>query len=131
MDKPKSFIKLDRSILEWESFKDGRTLQVWIYLLCSARFKAATVNGISVRRGEVLASKGEIARSCGMTDRQARACIDRLIASGEIKRRENLGTKAFSVFKIVKYNEYQDAMPTKRPTIRPTQTLAAQAFEPF
>ena len=129
--KPKTYIKLDRGILDWEWFKDGKTLQVWIYLLCLARFKAATIDGITVRRGEVMTSKGAIARCCGMTDRQARACVDRLIASGELKRRENIGTKAFSVFKIVKYNEYQDAMPTKMPTIRPTQTFAAQEFEPF
>ena len=130
MSKPTTYIKLDRGILDWEWFADDCTLKVWLFLLCRANFKdSRTEDGYAIRRGEVVLTVSEVAEKCRKSVRNVRTALTHLTDSGEIEK--VFSTKRFTVFRIVKYDIYQNSRQSNRQSNRQFETVAAQGFEPF
>lgn len=130
MDKPTTFIKLDRGILDWEWFADGNTLKVWLFLLCRANYKdSRTEDGRDLQRGDVVLTVPEVAKKCRISTRNVRTALDHLVDSGEVVK--SFSCKRYAVFHVVKYDVYQNDRRTNRRTNRRNETFGAQAFEPF
>ena len=104
--EPTTWIKLNRNILEWRWFKDGNTLQVFLYLLLSANTKENEYRTITIRRGEVVRTQERIAEDTGLTRQQVRTVLCKLEATKEITKETRSGTVVIS---IVNYNKYQDS----------------------
>ena len=79
------YIKLNRSILEWEWIDDPNTLRLWIQLLCTVNWAASRYRGIEIGPGQRIASLSKLAKELpGMTVRGIRTAKQHLIDTGSV-----------------------------------------------
>ena len=84
MAKPKSWIKLNRNILEWGWYTEANTMRVFIHLLLKANVEDKIYQGIPVRRGEILTGYPALAEELCMSIQNVRTAINHLKSTGEI-----------------------------------------------
>lgn len=84
-DDGRGYIKVPRSLLEWEWYTDGAVLQVYLYLMLSARWTGGKWRGIDVPAGGLITSFGRISNDAGLTEKQVRRAFDVLKSSGIIR----------------------------------------------
>ena len=101
---PTTFIKLDRNIVNWRWFKDGKTLLLWIFILLSANISDHGFENIIVHRGELVTSYDSLSKSTGLTVKEIRTALGHLIKTGEVAIRKY---PKFSVISVINYNLYQ------------------------
>ena len=99
------WIKLHRSILDWEWFKDAETLQLFIYCLVRANLNDGSWRNIDYKRGEFITSLESISKDTGLTIQQTRTRLKRLISTGEITCKS---TNKFTIITICKFDDYQN-----------------------
>ena len=75
------FVKLYRSLLDWEWHDDPNTLSVWIHLLLMASFRPSAWKGISLQPGQIITSRASLAKETGLSERQVRTSLNRLKTS--------------------------------------------------
>lgn len=104
MAESKGFIKIDRNILEWRWANHPNTAWMFIMLLLMANYQDHDFQNITIHRGQLAVSTGNLAQKTGMSYAQARRTLNNLERTGEltIKRYSK-----FLVITIVKYDEYQ------------------------
>ena len=94
------FVKLPRTMLEWQWFDDGNTLKVYLALLLSANWKDAEWHGIKLKRGQLITSVKSLCEKCHMTTQQVRTALAHLTSTNEIT------IKKTSKFSLVTLNNY-------------------------
>lgn len=100
-----NYIKLHRSLLEWEWFQDDKTLVVFLYLLLRANWKPNRWRGIAIDRGQTLENLAGIADATGLSVRSVRTALNHLKSTGEVT--EKL-TRYGRLINVVNYAKYQD-----------------------
>ena len=103
------YIKISRSILDWEWWPDINTSRVFIYILIKANWKDGKFKGKVIPRGSLVASISSIASGTGLTPDEVRTAIKHLIDSNNITKQT---TNKYSVFSVVGYDSYQDTSQT-------------------
>lgn len=98
------YIKLFRSLLDWEWFDDSKTLHVFVYCLLRAGYKDATWKGINLKPGEFIGSRAQIAEKTRLTDSEVKTALMHLEKTGEITRKK---AGKFTIYKVKNYSFYQ------------------------
>ena len=98
------FIKLYRQIQNWEWYTDSATVHFFIHCILSANWKDKRWQGKEVKRGQFITSYAHLSMQTGLSVKQIRIRIDRLVDSGEI---EYKGASNHSVITVCNYNTYQ------------------------
>lgn len=113
------FIKLHRSILNWEWWKDGNTRSVFLWLLLNAQWEDSRYKGVEVPKGSLVAGRKMIAEELGISERNVRTSLNHLKSTNEIAIKT---TNKFSVITIVNWEKYQgfDSEATNKPTNKPS-----------
>jgi len=101
----KGFIKLYRSLLDWEWFNDNNTFRLFMYCLLKANYSNTRWRGIDIQRGSFVTSYNQLSISTGMTVQQVRTSLNKLISTGEITSKPH---SKYSIISINNYDEYQD-----------------------
>lgn len=112
------YIKLHRSMLEWEWWHDINTCRVFIYLLLKANWKDSTWKGIEVKRGTYISSLDKVATETDLTRDEVRTALKHLTKTKEIT---TVSTRKYTVFTVVNYDLYQN-VPTQNPTELPNKS---------
>jgi len=99
------WIKLHRSLLEWEWFQDTITLHVFVYLLLRATPSDSAYKGVEIPRGSLITSVRKIGEDCHIPDKRVRTAIQRLTNSKQIVIK---ATNKFSLITICNYDSYQE-----------------------
>lgn len=99
------WIKLHRSFLDWEWYKDSNTKSVFIHLLLTANVEDKIYHGHLVRRGEAITSYNSLSTSLALSEQQARTAVAHLKSTGEITSRIY---PKWSLITIVNYEKYQE-----------------------
>lgn len=99
-----NYIKLNRSLLEWEWYTDINTSRMFIHMLLKANWKDGNFKGTTVPRGSFVSSIGKLSGETGLTEREVRTAISHLKTTGEVTSKT---TNRFTVFTVVKYDMYQ------------------------
>lgn len=95
---------LYRTIQDWDWYDDPFMFSLWIHLLLEANWKDGEWHGEEVKRGQIITSVAKLSASTGLSDKQVRICLERLVKGGEIeKKTANKWTK----ITICKYDTYQ------------------------
>jgi len=102
------YIRLYRSLLDWEWFQDSRTLHVFLFLLLSACFKPIRHAGVDLAPGQLITSFRMIARHTGLTDAQVRTAIAHLKSTHEITQQSNA---RFTLITLNNFARYQALLP--------------------
>lgn len=104
MEFNNGYIKLYRSLLDWEWWGSVKTRDVFIYLLLAANWEDKRWQGIWIRRGQFLTSRAELAKAVGITEGATREALKRLKSTNEITIDT---TNQRSLITIVNYEKYQ------------------------
>ena len=100
----KGFIKLHRSILDWEWYKDEHTKNVFLHLLLNANWEDSRFQGYDVPRGSLVTSYKSIAQSLNISVKSARVAIEHLKRTGEVAVK---GHSHFSIVTLLNWDKYQ------------------------
>ncbi len=113
MAKPKSWIKLNRNILEWGWYTEANTMRVFIHLLLKANVEDKIYQGIPVRRGEILTGYPALSKDLNLSVRNVRTAIEHLKSTGEVTV---ITYPKGSLIVIENYEKYQDVpvFPTNK-----------------
>ena len=98
------FIKVYRSLLDWEWFGDASTSRVFMYLLLRANWKPNRWRGIEIGRGETLETSEGIAKALNISRQSVRTALFHLKSTNEITTKL---TRYGMVIKVIKYADFQ------------------------
>jgi hypothetical protein len=99
------WIKLHRSLLQWEWYSDIPAKTLFIHLLLSANHADANFRGRKVARGQRWTSIAHLANETGLTIKQVRAAIEKLQRTNELTSE---GASNGTMITVCKYDSYQE-----------------------
>ena len=105
-----TWLKLYRSLLEWEWYTDSKTKDVFLHLLLKANIKTAKFRGITVHRGQLITSHQSIAQELGMSVRSVRTAINHLKSTGEVTSHPY---HDFSLISIQNFDRFQGELTSQ------------------
>ena len=102
------WIKLHRSLLEWEWYDDINATRVLIHLLLSVNYEDKKWKGILVPAGSLVFSYDSLSRKVNLSVQQLRTSLKKIESSGEITRK---ATSKYQVVSLVKWDKLQSSKP--------------------
>lgn len=104
-NKKTGFIKLHRSLLDWEWYEDANVMRLFLHCLLKANIKDKRWQGIEIKRGSFITSLENLATETNMSIMQIRTAINKLKITHEITHKT---TRHYSMIIVNNYNLYQD-----------------------
>lgn len=98
------YIKLHRSILSWEWYDDIPTQRLFLHLLLTVNIKDSKFQGYDVPKGSRICSLSKLSEETGLTEKQIRGSLDKLIRAQTVAR---LKTPKFSIISINNWGKFQ------------------------
>ena len=112
------WIKLHRSLLEWEWWDDHNASRLLIFLLVSANYEEKKWKGITINPGSLVTSFDKLANALGMTKKQVRSSMKKLENSGEVARERAREGQLVTLVKWEKLQGWGDQEGTHLGTLR-------------
>lgn len=100
-----NYIKINRSILDWEWYFDNNTKILFLHMLLKANWKKGKFKGVEIDRGSFASSYQSLSTETGLSIQNVRTSVRKLKSTGEITVTKYA---KFSVFTINKYSSYQN-----------------------
>jgi len=98
------WIKIHRSMLDWEWYGDINTMALFLHLLLIANFEDKRERGRMVHRGQVWVTVAQLSDALRQTTRQTRTALEHLKTTNEIAIQT---TNAGTLITVVNYDKYQ------------------------
>ena len=118
------YVKIFRSLKDWEWYYDKNVKNVFIDLLLSVNFKEKKWKGHTIKRGEILIGLGKYATEIGMSLQELRTVLKKLRSTGEITTK---ATNKNTIITLCNFESYQDRkdscnIQNNKPTTNQQQT---------
>ena len=104
MSRNEGYIKIHRKMKDWEWYQDPNTFRVFIHLLLSATYKERDFRGHTIKPGQVVCGRKQLAEELGMSESTIRTSINHLKMTNEIAIKT---TNKFSIITIENWGKYQ------------------------
>lgn len=104
------WIRLPRSIFDWDWFDKPEMLSLFLYLLNNAKEKDIKHDGIVEQRGQFLTSLGKLSTTIGAGKQVVRTCLSKLIKMQLIEVNTE---RLYSIITICNYDDYFEAEVNK------------------
>lgn len=98
------FVLVHRSLLKWEWYDDINTTRLFLHLLLTVNYEPQNWKGVTVERGQRIASFNKLACESGLTVKQIRTALEHLKRTGEVA---HTATPKYGVFTVQNYSKYQ------------------------
>ncbi len=98
------YIKLYRKFTEWEWYTNINVKTLFIHCLLVANFKTKNYQGIEIKRGQFMTSIKSLSVKTGLSERQVRTALDKLILTNELTSNSN---NKYRIITVLNYNLYQ------------------------
>jgi hypothetical protein len=105
------WIKLHRTLKDWEWYSDIIATRVLIHLLLSVNYEPKNWQGINIKAGQLVMSWASLSKNCGISVSQARTAIEKAKDSGEIAIQV---TNRFQIVTLLKWDQMQDSETESR-----------------
>lgn len=102
------WVKLHRSIVDWEWYQDANTMRSFIHCLCKANWKDKRWKGQTIERGSFFTSYSNFGNEIGLTTQQTRTCFSKLKSTGEITVKSTGFGLLLTVCNYALYNDLED-----------------------
>lgn len=100
------FVKIYRSILDWDWYGDANTMRVFLHLILTANFKAGKWRRNSIQRGQRAVSYDTLCAELNLTPRNIRTAVQHLRSTGEVTTEK---LPECTLFTVTNYGRFQDA----------------------
>ena len=100
----KGWIKLHRSLLDWEWYTDQNTTRLFIHLLLRANHKEKKWRGNLIKPGQVLTGRKALSEETGLSEQQVRTSLNKLKSTNEITI---ISTKSHSMITVSAWDSHQ------------------------
>ncbi len=118
------WIRLHRSLLSWEWMDTPEMVGLWVNILLRANEEDMERHGRMIRRGQMVTTLPGLAAISGLTVKQVRTCLDRLIKAGLIS------TESANNCTIITISQYDDfSRPEKNEGQTKGQTKGRRATD--
>lgn len=101
----RGYVKLHRSLTDWEWYTEPNMVLFFVHCLLRANHKDGTWKGQDVLKGQFISGRKVLSVETGLSERNVRTCIDKLVKSGELTIKT---TNKNTVFTLNKWNLYQN-----------------------
>ena len=98
------FIQLHRRLLEWEWYDDAPTFKLFIHCLLKANYTDKKWRGNDIKRGQFITSLASLSHETGLTLKQVRKSLDKLVKTGELGK---VTSSRNTMITVLSYNNYQ------------------------
>ena len=99
------YIKLFRTLLDWEWYRNVNTKSTFIHMLLKANIEDVKWQGITIKRGSFVSSFSQLAKEIGISEKQVRVAINHLKRTNEVA---NYSTPKYTVFTVKNYDKFQE-----------------------
>lgn len=110
MSEEIGYIMLHRKLLNWEWYNNIQVKTVFIHCLLKANFTEKSWQGMTIKRGQFVTSVGCIAREVGLSEKQVRICLEKLILTNELGKQT---ASRSTTLTVLNYELYQSKGQTK------------------
>jgi len=100
----KGFIKLHRSLIDWEWWDDHNAVRLLVYLLVSVNWETKKWKGVLVEKGSIITSWENLSIKLGLSKQQVRTAMAKLESSKEVTRKP---TNKYQLIKLNKWDKLQ------------------------
>ena len=104
------FIKLYRSMLQWEWYDDVNVKVLFLHLLLKANYEEKKWRGNKIEKGQILTTITTLSEETRLTPQQIRTCIKKLESTGEIVAKRANG---ITLINIEKWGFFQQDLSQK------------------
>lgn len=101
-----NYIKISRTILEWEWYGDINTKVLFLHMLLKANWKDGNFKGTTVPRGSLVSSIKKLSAETSLSEREIRTAISHLKMTGEVTSKSY---SKYTVFTVKNYDRYQSS----------------------
>lgn len=108
------YVKLYRSLMDWEWFADSYTTYLFIYLIMTVSIEDSQWHGITIKRGQRVSSIATLARETNASEKKVRTAILRLERAGSVARSKYPKFTVFTVLNFDKFQQGADKTEDKR-----------------
>ena len=98
------WVKVHRSLLEWEWWHDHSTLRLFLYLILTANIEDKQWQGVEVKRGQIITSRAKLSAGTGLSEKQIRTSLDKLKNAGSVASKS---ASKYSIITVCNYDNYQ------------------------
>ena len=118
-NKEQGFIKVYRSMFQWDWWDDINTFRLFVTMLMMANWEPKKWHGRRIPRGSFWTSLKSLSKRSGLSVQEVRTSLEKLQSTNEITI---TSTKRGRLVTIANYDFYQDneKLPTKQSTNRAT-----------
>lgn len=115
------WVKVHRSLLNWEWWHDHNTFRLFLYLILKANIEDKMWKGVEVKRGQLITSRAKLATETSLSEKQIRTSLSKLQKGQQIMLktgREMASNRAsrFSTITVCNYDKYQGREVKEGPT---------------
>ena len=115
------WIKLHRSLLDWEWYDDVNVMRLFLHCTLKANHADKNYRGTVVKRGTFLTGRDLLAAETGLSVRQVRTALSKLKSTNELTIKTS---RQGTVVEVVNYDKFQDTT-SKATNERPTSDQQA------
>ena len=102
------YIKLYRSVMNWEWYKNQNTKNLFYHCIMKANHQETKYQGITIPRGAFMTSQKKLSEETGLTIQEVKTAIKHLILTKELTKLSTRGkTQGYTLLKVNKYDIYQ------------------------
>lgn len=105
MSDLQGWVKIHRTILNWEWFQDANMVQLALYCILKANHSDTKYKGIDIKRGEFITSLPSLCEDLGMKMQPLRTCLDRLKKCDFLTDKT---TNKYRIISVCNYSTYQE-----------------------
>ncbi len=98
------WVKIHRSMLDWEWYDSPETVLLWLTILLSVNHEPKKWHGKVIQPGEMVTSLGALAKKTGMSVQTVRTALNRLKSTHEVTSKS---TNQFTLIKVEKWADFQ------------------------
>jgi DNA-binding transcriptional regulator YhcF (GntR family) len=117
----RGYVKLHRSLLDWEWYSDERVKAVFIHLLLRCNWQGGKWRGETVEPGSIITSTVQMASELGMSRSALVRALEKIKSSGELDTKSD---SRWTRITLRNWAKYQDdvVIPDSKPNSKRTAT---------
>lgn len=108
-----SFVTINRKITEWQWYANTKVFKLFLHCIIKANWRDKKWMDTTIKRGSFVTSYGKLSEQTGLSVKEIRNALDKLVSSGEVKLNEPKGSKrgkAYTLVSVCKYSSYQTSV---------------------